>query len=337
MTARPNALASTLRAFFGDHLPTIRGVSPHTIRSYRDSLTLLLRFLASTTQRPVTTLDVPDLTVDRIVAFLHHLEQHRKVTATTRNVRLAAIHAFARFLAAQEPAYLDPAQRLLGIPFKRARPRPIAYLEYDEIAAVLASVNRATRAGRRDYALIATMFNTGARVQEILDVRASDLQLTKPYQLRLVGKGRKVRWCPLWSQTAQLLRAWCAERSLDLRADGPVFVNQRGLPLSRFGVRFILAKHVRRAAQSQPSLASKTLHPHSLRHSTAVHLLKSGVDLPTIAHWLGHASVNTTNRYVTVDLDLKRKALARAAPLATSRSALTPWRDPGILAWLEAL
>jgi len=337
MTARPNALATTLRAFFGEHLPTIRGVSPHTIRSYRDSVALLLRFLARTTQRPVVTLDVPDLTVERIVAFLHHLEQERQVTAATRNVRLAAIHAFARFLAAQEPAYLDPAQRLLGIPFKRARPRPIAYLEYDEIAAVLASVNRATRAGRRDYALIATMFNTGARVQEILDLRAHDLQLTKPYQLRLVGKGRKVRWCPLWSQTAQLLRAWCTERSLDLRSEAPVFVNQRGLPLSRFGVRFILAKHVHQAARSQPGLASKKLHPHSLRHSTAVHLLKSGVDLPTIAHWLGHASVNTTNRYVTVDLDLKRKALARAAPLATSRSAPTPWRDPGVLAWLEAL
>jgi site-specific recombinase XerD len=189
MTALPNALASTLRAFFGDHLPTIRGASPHTIRSYRDSVALLLRFLACTTKRPVATLDVSDLTVEHILGFLQHLEQQRRVTATTRNVRLAAIHAFARFLAAREPTHLDQAQRLLGIPFKRARPRPIAYLEYDEIAAVLASVDRSTRAGRRDYALLATMFNTGARVQEILDVRARDLQLTKPYQLRLVGKG----------------------------------------------------------------------------------------------------------------------------------------------------
>jgi site-specific recombinase XerD len=338
MTAPPNALASTLRAFFGDHLPTIRGVSPHTIRSYRDSAALLLRFIASTTGRPVVTLDVPDLTVDHIVAFLQHLEQQRHVTATTRNVRLAAIHAFARFLAGQEPTYLDQAQRLLGIPFKRARPRPISYLEYEEVAAVLASVDRSTRPGRRDYILLATMFNTGARVQEILDLRARDLQLSKPYQLRLVGKGRKVRWCPLWPQTAQLLRAWCLEQQLDLRADAPVFVNQRGLPLTRFGVRFILGKHVRRAAQHQPSLLTKRLHPHSMRHSTAVHLLKSGVDLPTIAHWLGHASVNTTNRYVTVDLELKRKALARAAPLGTSRSSPASWRrDPSVLEWLEAL
>jgi integrase/recombinase XerD len=203
---------------------------------------------------------------------------------------------------------------------------------------VLDRVDRSTRAGRRDYTLLATMFNTGARVQEILDVRASDLQLTKPYQLRLVGKGRKVRWCPLWPQTATLVRAWCLERQLDLRSDAPVFINQRGQPLTRFGVRFILAKHFRRTAQHVPRLRTKRLHPHSLRHSTAVHLLKSGVDLTTIAHWLGHASVNTTNRYVTVDLDLKLKALARAAPLGRSRSSRAPWRhDASVLEWLEAL
>jgi integrase/recombinase XerD len=338
MTSPPNALASALRAFFADHLPTIRGVSPHTTRSYRDSVVLLLRFLASTTRRAVADLDVTDLTVDHVLAFLHHLEQERRVSATTRNVRLAAIHTFARFLAAREPTHLDQAQRLLGIPFKRARPRPIAYLEYEEIAAILASVDRSTQAGRRDYTLIVAMFNTGARVQEILDVRANDLQLTKPYQVRLMGKGRKVRWCPLWAQTAQLLRAWCAECSLDFRSEAPVFVNQRGRPLSRFGVRFILAKHIRQAAHGQPGLSRKKLHPHSLRHSTAVHLLKSGVDLPTIAHWLGHASVNTTNRYVTVDLELKRKALARAQPIVPSRSAPAPWRrEPGVLEWLEAL
>jgi len=338
MSSLPNALATTLRVFFGEHLPTIRGVSSHTIRSYRDSTALLLRFLARITGRPVAALDVPDLTVEHLVAFLHHLEQERQVTAATRNVRLAAIHAFARFLAAHEPMHLDQAQRILGIPFKRARPRPIAYLEYEEIAAVLASVDRSTRAGRRDYTLLAAMFNTGARVQEILDLRATDLQLSTPYQVRLMGKGRKIRWCPLWPQTAKLLRAWCLERPLDLRSEGPVFVNQRGLPLTRFGVRFILAKHFRNAAEHQPRLKTKRLHPHSLRHSTAVHLLKSGVDLTTIAHWLGHASVNTTNRYVTVDLELKRKALARTAPVGSSRSPSAAWRhDPSVLAWLETL
>jgi site-specific recombinase XerD len=174
-------------------------------------------------------------------------------------------------------------------------------------------------------------------VQELLDVRATDLQLTKPGQVRLVGKGRKIRTCPLWPQTTRLLRALCAERALDPRSDARVFVNQRGAPLTRFGVRYILAKHLRRAAATQPPLAGKRLHPHSLRHSTAVHLLKSGVDPLTIAHWLGHASVNTTNRYVTIDLAMKRQALAKAQPLHASPRDAAWRRDATILEWLEAL
>jgi site-specific recombinase XerD len=337
-TGLPNLLGAVIRDYFTDHLPRLRGTSPHTIHSYRDSMVLLLRFLSRQRNKPITGLDLTDLDPPGILAFLSHLEQERKNGVSTRNVRLSAIHAFFHFVASRNPEHLELAQRVLGIPFKRARQRAIDYLEYEEIDAILKTINRTTPQGSRDYALLATMFNTGARVQEILDLRARDLQLSKPYQLRLVGKGRKVRWCPLWPQTAQLLRAWCLEQQLDLRADAPVFVNQRGLPLTRFGVRFILGKHVRRAAQHQPSLLTKRLHPHSMRHSTAVHLLKSGVDLPTIAHWLGHASVNTTNRYVTVDLELKRKALARAAPLGTSRSSPASWRrDPSVLEWLEAL
>jgi site-specific recombinase XerD len=335
--ALPTRLASSLRVFFGEYLPTLRGVSPHTLASYRDSLTLLLRFAATHHARPVAELDVDDLAADVVVAFLTHVEHVRHVCATTRNVRLAAIHAFFRFLAAHHPEHLEQAQRIVGIPFKRTGARPIEYLEYPEMAQVLAAVDRSSADGRRDYALLATMFNTGARVQEILDIRALDLQLTKPFQVRLLGKGRKTRTCPLWPQTAQLLRALCSERQLDLRSEARLFLNHRGRPLTRFGVRFILAKHFRRATSACPTLARKKLHPHSLRHSTAVHLLKSGVDLPSIAHWLGHASVNTTNRYAIVDLEMKRKALAKAdAPhTAMRRSA---WRtNATILEWLEAL
>ncbi len=333
----PNTLASTLRAFFGDYLPTLRGLSPHTIRSYRDSLTLLLRFVATQQRRDVAILDVGDVTAEMVMAFLTHLEQARRTSVTTRNCRLAALHIFFRFLATQHPDRLDQVQRIVGIPFKRARPRPIEYLEYEELDSVLAVVDRATSTGRRDYALLATLFNTGARVQEFLDARAMDLQLSKPYQIRLLGKGRKTRTCPLWPQTALLLRALCADRQLDLRSDARIFVNHRGAPLTRFGVRFILAKHLRTAAAACPSLARKKLHPHSLRHSTAVHLLKSEVDLPTIAHWLGHASVNTTNRYATIDLDMKRKALARAQPPSMLARRPTWRRNATILEWLEAL
>jgi site-specific recombinase XerD len=337
MTRRPpNTLASALRAFFTDYLATLRGLSPHTIRSYRDGLTLLLRFVAARTRRDITILDIDDLTADVVIAFLADLETTRHATVRTRNIRLAALHTFFRFLATQHPDRLAHAQRILGIPFKRTQPRPIEYLEREELEAVLGAVDRTTPAGRRDYTLLATLFNTGARVQELLDVRATDLQLTTPSQVRLLGKGRKLRTCPLWPQTARLLRALCAERGLDLGSDARLFVNHRGMPLTRFGVRFILAKYLRRAAATQPGLARKRLHPHSLRHSTAVHLLKSGVDPTTIAHWLGHASVTTTNRYATIDLAMKRQALAKAQPLRTLRRP-TWRRDTTILAWLEAL
>jgi site-specific recombinase XerD len=181
------------------------------------------------------------------------------------------------------------------------------------------------------------MFNTGARVQEVLDVRPCDLQLVSPAHARLVGKGRKERLCPLWPQTAQLLRAYISERGLTPSSTQPLFVNHRGAPLTRFGVRYVLAKCCDRARTTCPSLAGKRLHPHSLRHSAAVHLLKAGVDLVTISHWLGHASPNTTNRYAAIDLETKRAALTKARPTDSDEHAAA-WRsDATILEWLSAL
>ena len=180
------------------------------------------------------------------------------------------------------------------------------------------------------------MFNTGARVQEVIDLRARDLQLMRPYQLRLFGKGRKERCCPLWSQTAKVLRTFCEEQRIDLRSEARVFLNHRRAPLTRFGVRYILAKHVDRARSAVATLARKRLHPHSMRHSTAVALLKSGVDVSTIGQWLGHASPNTTNRYATIDLDTKRNAIARVKPVKGSCKAA--WRkNQTVLHWLEQL
>lgn len=334
--AQPNALARTLRQFFAEYLPSLRGVSRHTIHSYRYALILLLRFLATSHGRPVAMLDLVHIEAEDVIAFLEYLEQERQNTVASRNVRLAALHAFFRYVAIHEPEQLARSQRILQVPFKRADHRTIDYLEYAELQAVLKAVDRSTAAGRRDYALLATMFNTGARVQEILDLRACDLHLDPPYQARLFGKGRKERLCPLWPQTATLLRALCAERQLARQATGPLFVNQRGQPLTRFGVNYILAKYLHRAQATVAALKGKRLHPHSMRHSTAVHLLKSGVDLSTIGQWLGHASLNTTNKYATIDLDLKRQALAQAESPTTE--ALAGWRqDATILEWLEAL
>jgi site-specific recombinase XerD len=334
--AKPNRLASCLRDYFGDHLPGLRGMSPHTIHSYRDSLVLLFRFVASNRKIDVCDLDVEDLEPDRVLAFLAHLEKDRHNSITTRNVRLAAIHAFFRYVGAHHPDLMERAQRVLGIPFKRADQRVIEYLDRHEIEAVLARVDRSTMDGRRDYALLTTMFNTGARVQEVIDLQVNDLQLTRPYQLRLFGKGRKERYCPLWPQTAQLLLAFCEERQIDLRSNTRVFLNHRGANLTRFGVRYILARHVDRVRPAIATLGRKRLHPHSMRHSTAVALLKSGVDLSTISQWLGHASPTTTNRYATIDLDMKRDAINRVKPVGGPRKV--GWRtNETVLKWLESL
>jgi site-specific recombinase XerD len=274
-----------------------------------------------------------------VLDFLHHLEVERRNIAATRNVRLAAIHAFFRYCAAEHPERIEHCQRVLAVPFKRTRSRPVEYLEFAEIQAVLGAIDRSTVNGRRDYALLASMFNTGARVQEIVALRVSDLRLESPPHLRLFGKGRKERICPLWSQTADLLRALLAERGTNQpRADQPLFVNHHGEPLTRFGVRYILAKYCTQARDAVPTLATKRLHPHSMRHSTAVHLLRSGVDIVTISQWLGHASVTTTNRYATVDLEMKRKAIEQARPIDETAAGIALWRsDASILTWLEAL
>jgi integrase/recombinase XerD len=339
MTAHgPNALGHALRRFFADHLPQVRGSSPHTVLSYRDSLVLLLRFVAEQRQRGVSQLELDDLGPPEILAFLQHLESARHNAVTTRNVRLAAIHAFFRYCATEEPAWVEHCQRVLAVPFKRSRSRQVEYFDYHEVEAVLASVDRAMPDGRRDYTLLATMFNTGARVQEIVALSVCDLHLEAPPQARLYGKGRKERWCPLWPHTAELLRALLAERSRELAPDQPVFRNHRGGRLTRFGVRYLLAKYCGRASADTPSLKAKRLHPHSMRHSAAVHLLRAGVDITTISHWLGHASVTTTNRYANVDLDMKRKAIEQARPTDFGASGAALWRtDASVLEWLESL
>lgn len=337
-TAPPSTLARALRGFFVDHLPNVRGASPHTVRSYRDALALFLRFLEARRRRPAVDLDLEDLTTDNVLAFLHHLEADRHNDPATRNARLAAIHAFARYAAARYPEYLELCQRLLAVPFKRARLRVVEYLEGDEVRVFLDAPDRTSPDGRRDHALLHTLFNTGARVQEVLDLRPCDLQLIRPFQARLHGKGRKERICPLWPQTVKILGALLSEHGIDPAAATPLFRNHRGEPLTRFGVRYLIRKYARRAASAAPTLTGKRVHPHTLRHTTAVHLLQAGVDLVTISHWLGHASVETTNRYAAVDLETKRAALAKACPPAPVARAVATWRrDASILEWLEAL
>lgn len=333
----PNGLARALREFFADHLPRVRGMSPHTLHSYRDTFKLLLRFISSQQERDPAVLDLDNIGPQEVIAFLQYLEDDRRNTPATRNVRLSAIHSFFRYLATGHPEQIERCQKVLSVPFKHARTRSVEYLEYNEIEAVLDAIDSGTRDGCRDYVLLATMFNTGARVQEILDLRPCDLQLVKPFHARLVGKGRKERLCPLLPPTAQLLKALLRKVGLEPASREHLFRNHRGEPLTRFGVRYILAKYCNRAKANTPSLAAKRLHPHSMRHSTAVSLLQAGVDPITIAHWLGHASVNTTNQYATVDLEMKRKAISKTKMVLKNTSTQLWRNNPSILEWLEGL
>ena len=335
----PNSttLSRALHGFFTDYLPRQRAMSPHTLHSYRDSLKLLLKFAAGK-RGDTSRLSIDQLGVERITAFLAHLESQRRNRASTRNVRLSAIHSFFRYLGSQSPEHLDHAQRILGIPFKRTGTREIQHLEFAEVQAVLGVIDRTRSAGRRDFALLSLMFNTGGRVSEIVALQACDFRLMAPPSVLLRGKGRKERVCPIWPQTAALMRALLEERNLSPTQAATVFVNHRGTPLTRFGVRLILRKYIAQATRWQPSLKAKRLHPHSLRHGTAVCLLRSGADLSTIAHWLGHTSVNTTNKYLTLDVEAKREAMAKVSPLAPRTRQYGGWRkDQDLLGWLERL
>ena len=330
-------LATALHGFLTDYLPRQRALSPHTLHSYRDSLKLFLQFVAGKKADP-SQLTLEQLTNDRVLAFLKHLETGRHNQASTRNVRLSAIHCFFRYTGANHPEHLALAQRILGIPFKRTALREIQHLELSEIQSILAGIDRSRRDGRRDHVLLSFMFNTGARVGEVVSLQARDLLLDPPASVCLRGKGNKERRCPLWTETARALRLHLEECQIALHEARSVFLNHRGQPLTRFGVRLILQKHVRKTALRVASLRSKRLHPHSMRHSTAVHLLRSGVDLSTIANWLGHVSVTTTNRYLTLDLAAKRQALDKTKPVNPHSRGPVPWRsDPNLIDWLESL
>jgi integrase/recombinase XerD len=337
---RPNGFGKAIERFFREYLPTLRGMSLHTIHSYRDAVVLFLRFLSSRNKKRIENLDLTDVTAERVRQFLSFLEVERHNGVSTRNARLAALHTFARFLAAEQPEHLAELQRILAVPFKRgARNGPIEYLERKEADALLGSIDRSTGLGQRDYALFALMLNTGARVQEILDLRLSDVRTQPPHQVRLRGKGGKTRVCPIWPQTAAQLRELAERAPGDKASDTWLFVNRRGAKLTRFGVRYLLKKYIDASAKGINTLRGKRIHPHSLRHTTAIYLLKAGVDFATISQWLGHSTLNTTMTYTRADLDLKRQALRQVFPetLGTPQAGHLSPAAVDVIDWLKRL
>jgi len=328
-------LGKHITFFFRDYLLCQRGASPHTVHSYRDTVKLLLRFVARRTGRSICDLVLDDFDADAVLAFLDHLESERHCGAGTRNLRLAAVRSFFRIVAANEPAAFERCQRILAIPKKRTLNKPIDYLERDEIEAILAAIERSSYAGRRDYALIAVVYNCGSRIQETLNLNACDVSLARPAHVRFLGKGKKERVCPLWAETVTVLREFLAERGLGPTSNAAIFVSARGRRLSRSGAAYILAKHVGGAVERVPSLGSKRIHPHSIRHTTAMHMLRSGVDRNAIADFLGHAHSSTTERYAHADIEMKRKALEACAPIP--ETATPRWRTPELMEFLEHL
>jgi site-specific recombinase XerD len=287
-----------------------QGVSPRTVEAYRDTFRLLLAYLPRQLRKPVTALALADLDAPTVLAFLDHLEDERGNGPRTRNARLATVRSFVQYAASRDPTAWPLARRVLAIPAKRFTRPLLGYLTRAEIQAVLNAPDATTWSGHRDRALFAVMYNTGGRVSEIAGLRRDDLTDGQARSLRIRGKGRKERLVPLWKQTSALVTQWL--KRLGPAPDGPLFPNARGQPLSRSGIEDRLAVAVRAATASCPSLRGKAVSPHTIRHTTAMHLLQSGVDVTVIALWLGHESPETTHQYVEADLRLKEEVLTKA-------------------------
>ena len=333
MKNTPLELSDMLQQYFAFHLGRQRGVSPRTVESYRDTIRLLLTFLAQKLGRSPERLLLADLDAEHLLAFLDHLEQVRKNSARTRNQRRSAICSFLRYVGRQLPETMGHVQRALAIPCKRCGQQPVDYLTRDEIAALLLAPDATTWSGRRDRVLFTVLYNAGARVSEVAMAKVHDVAWQRPASIRLHGKGRKERVTPLWRKTALMLRDWIRHEKLS--ADAPLFSNSRGDAMTRSGITKRLDQAVARACGSCPSLKSKSISPHVLRHTTAMHLLQSGVDISVIALWLGHESITTTHRHMTADLNMKEKALSMLQEPSTRRTRYRP--SDKVLCFLESL
>ncbi|GCB06828.1 tyrosine-type recombinase/integrase [Ralstonia sp. SET104] len=323
-----------LQEFFVKHLLAHRNVSPQTISSYRDAFRLLLKFAVARLHVEPVAINVTDLGPDVILAFLESLERERNNSARSRNARLAAIRSFFRWIAVARPDLAGLATSVRAIPTKRTDRRLICSLSRPEMQAILAAPDLSSSSGRRDHALLLTMYNTGARVSEITAMECRQIEFgSRSSFVCLHGKGRKERSVPLWTRTADALRKWTREQGKEPGA--LLFTNYRGERLTRNGVDAILQKAVSRAADACPALRGKHISPHVVRHTTAMHLLQSGVDMSVIALWLGHEHLDTTHIYMEADLALKEQALSRLQPAGQTAPRFRA--TDKVLAFLDAL
>ena len=325
-------LGPWLRRFLLEYLVGERNLAINTRTSYRDMLVLLLPYIAAHLKKPVDRLTVVDLSPELIRKFLTHLEQDRRCGAATRNQRLGGLHALARFIGENSPEHVEWCAQVRLIPFKKTVQPSITYLDKPEMDALLTAPDRRTPQGQRDYALLLFLYNSGARASEAAELRIADIDWHVQC-VRIIGKGNKQRSCPLWPTTVEQLRWITDQRGPEQR----VFLNRNGQPITRFGIHTLVERHALRTAKQTPSLSAKRVSPHVIRHTTATHLLRAGVDINTIRAWLGHVSLNTTNIYAETDLETKARALATCAP-DTAGPKMKPWRcQPDLMEFLRGL
>jgi len=330
-----STLAPMLEAFFTDRLQQQRHASSHTVAAYRDTFRLLLTFAKDDLRKAPSDLALTDLDAPFVVRFLAHLEKKRGNAVATRNARLAAVHSFFRYIAFREPQHAALIQRVLAIPHKRATKKIVAFLTRPEFEAILASPDQATSLGRRDHALLLLAIQTGLRVSEITTLRLEDVRLDRgAAHVRCRGKGRKERVTPLTAQTVRALRAYLRDR-VGVSLSTTLFLSRRRGPMSRDAIEHLVEVHRLRAAKMCPSLANKNVSPHVLRHTSAMVLLHAGTDRSTMALWLGHESVETTEIYLHADLTTKERAIAKTAPIRTRQARYRP--PDALLGFLQAL
>jgi site-specific recombinase XerD len=335
---KPTNFSIYVTNFLTHYLAAQRNLSPNTVKAYRDVFSLLLRFCRDVRGIPLEKLRLEQIDVSLVEAFLDHLETERKSSPRTRNHRLATLHAFFRYVQAEEPAHMVQCQRILAIPLRRHVRPTVGYLSKDELAEILAQPDMRTLEGRRDAVLLSVLYDTGARVQELIDLSVGDVRLDSPAQLRLMGKGRKMRAVPLMDNTIPLVRDHLQENRLDRpeQFDKPVFQNARGQRLSRSGIRYILQKYLGRARSKLPSL-NRRVSPHTLRHAKGMHLLQSGISLDMIRDFLGHVDAKTTQIYARANLEMKRSALEKVTDPSPVRTIPVWQQNKDLLDWLRSL
>lgn len=321
-----------VRRFLLEHLVGERNLARNTQRSYRDTLVLLFPYVAAKLNKPLDQLTPTDLSAEVVRLFLTYLEESRQCSIATRNQRLAGLHALARFVAERSPEHIVWCGQIRAIPFKKTTKVVIPYLTKPEMDALLAAPDRQTSQGERDYALLLFLYNSGARADEAAQLIIRDLRSVDLF-VRIVGKGNKERQCPLWRTTVETLTPLIARRSPGDR----VFLNRCCDPITRFGIHATVERYAKKGCEKMPSLANKRVSPHTIRHTTANHLLRAGVDINTIRSWLGHVSLNTTNIYTETDLEMKAKALAMCEVAGGSETDKCWREDPQLMRFLRSL